>query len=258
MSSTTQAPIRDPGLHSEEARCRKQYMVDLFVVQAKNYDFHDDVYGLYAHRLWVRTMLAIINRFMKGRRRARMLDLACGTGFVTFNVARRYSNIDIDGFDISPDMVAVARQRYECGFKGQPIKFWVGDAELPYGDSQYDIITTSFAFRNFVNKGLATDNVFRALKPGGVFIIQDLTKPECQPLRGLYYFYMKYVLSLFTRLLGTEKSAAAWLLHSVTIMPANAQIKSLLESKGFTNVSARSLSLGIACIIAGYKPEQSK
>lgn len=255
MKSATEVTIKDPGFDSPQARERKQYMVDLFVNQAKNYDFHDDVYGLYAHRYWVLSLLKVVKKFMRNRPHADMLDLACGTGFVTFNIARRYENVDIDCFDISPDMLAVARQRKEKNFKNRDINFWEGDAEVPFGEEKYDIITTSFAFRNFANKNLAAENVFKALKPGGVFIIQDLTMPEHQPLRGLYTFYMKYILPTFTRLLGTEKTAAGWLLKSVRMMPRNAEIQTMLESKGFTGTSRKSMTFGIACLIVGYKPE---
>jgi len=256
MKSASELSIEDPGLDSIEAQQRKQYMVDLFVTQARNYDLHDDIYGLYAHRLWVLSLLRVVRSFMQGRSSARMLDLACGTGFVTFNVAKRYGNIDIDGFDISPDMIAVARERHGKGFKERDFNFWVGDSEIAYAENKYDIVTTSFAFRNFTNKNLAAENVFKALKPGGVFIIQDLTKPERQPLKGLYLFYMKRVLPVITRMLGTEKTAAAWLYKSIQMMPRNAELKALLESKGFRGVYYKSMTLGIACLIVGYKPQE--
>lgn len=256
MKSAVETPIKDPGFDSEEAQQRKKYMLDLFVTQAKNYDFHDDVYGLYAHRIWVLSLLKVIKRFMKGRTEAKMLDLACGTGFITFNVARRHKDIAIDGFDISPHMIAVAEERRQKRFKGRDIRLWISDAEVSYGENKYDIVTTSFAFRNFVNKNLAADNVFKALKPGGVFIIQDLTKPEHQPMKGFYIFYMKFILPIITRILGTEKTAAGWLIKSVKMMPKNAEIKALLKSRGFANVYYKSMSLGIACLIVGYKPEE--
>lgn len=258
MSSLAEAPIHDPGFDSEEAHKRKQYMVDLFVVQAKNYDFHDDVFGLYAHRFWMRTVLKIMGRFLKDLKHVDMLDLACGTGFVTFNTARNFDNVDIEAFDISPDMLAVAKERYEKYFKGRNIKFWRGDAEVPFGEEKYDLVTTSFAYRNFANKGIATENVFNALKPGGLFIIQDLTKPERHPMRGLYIFYMKYILPVLTGILGTEKSAARWLYKSAMMMPTNGQIVKLMESKGFEKCQYKSLSLGIACVIWGFKPEKSE
>ena len=251
----TITPVKDPGFDSDEARKRKKYMVDLFVVQAKNYDLHDDIYGFYAHRFWVRTMVKIIQKFMHGKKRADMLDMGCGTGFVTYNVARKMHNIDIESFDLSPDMIKVAEQRYAKGFKGRKIKFWVADAEVPFGKNKYDIVTTSFAYRNFANKHLATKNVFNALKPGGIFIIQDLTKPEKHPMKGLYAFYMKYILPIVAKILGTEKSAAGWLKKSTDMMPANAQIQKILEDNGMVNCYYKSLTGGIACIVVGFKPE---
>ena len=256
MKSAVETLIKDPGFNSEEAQQRKKYMVDLFVTQAKNYDFHDDVYGLYAHRIWVLSLLKVIKRFMKGRTEAKLLDLACGTGFITFNVAGRHKNIAIDGFDISPHMIAVAEARRQKGFKDRDIKFWVSDAEVAYGENKYDIVTTSFAFRNFVNKNLAADNVFKALKPGGVFIIQDLTKPEYQPIKGLYLFSMKYLLPILAKILGIEKRASRYLYNSVLTMPKNAEIKALLKSRSFERVSYKSMSFSIACIITGYKPKE--
>lgn len=256
MNGIVETHIKDPGLDSEEAQRRKQYMVELFDYQAKSYDFHDDIIGMGVHRRWVRDITKVVKRFMQGRTRARMLDLACGTGFVTFSVARRFDNIDIDGFDISPEMVAVASRRLENGFEDRGINLWVGDAELACGENKYDIVTTCFAFRNFANKSLAAENVFRALKPGGIFIIQDLTKPEHQPLKGIYLFAMKYLLPIPARILGTEKRAPRYLYDSVVLMPANAVIKKLLENRGFESVSYKSQSFGIACLVVGYKPEE--
>ncbi len=254
MKGANELSIEDPGLDSIEAQQRKQYMVDLFVTQAKNYDLHDDIYGFYAHRLWVLSLLRVVKSFMQGRSSARMLDLACGTGFITFNVAKRFDNIDIDGFDISPEMVAVARKRYQKSFKGRNIEFWVGDAELPCGEGRYDIVTTCFAFRNFANKSLAVENVFKALKPGGVFIIQDMTKPERQPLRAVYLFALKHLLPVLARILGTEKGAARDLYNAVQLMPRNAEIKALLEGKGFAAVSCKGRTMGMGCIVVGNKP----
>jgi len=230
-------------------------MVDLFVRQAEHYDFHDDVYGFYAHHLWVRSLLKVVKDQMRRTEYAQMLDLACGTGFVTYKVASRHRNIDVDGFDLSPHMLEVAKGRKERDFKDRNINFWVGDSEESFGENKYDIVTVSFAWRNFVNKNLATANVFKSLKPGGVFIIQDLTKPEHQPMQGLYLFYMKYILPLMTRILGTEKSADQWLLKSVKMMPKNIEIKEILEKAGFENTYYKSMSLGIACLVVGYKPK---
>ena len=185
-----------------------------------------------------------------------MLDLACGTGFVTFRMAKKYPEIKIDAFDISPDMLDVAKARKENLFPGRDITIWKGDSEVAFGENKYDLITVSFAWRNFVNKNLATKNVFNALKPGGMFIIQDLTKPERHPMKGLYLFYMKNLLPILTKILRTEKSADEWLLKSVQMMPKNAEIGQILEGAGLIDIKWKSLSFGIACLVWGFKPKE--
>jgi|GEM_PF-678762 len=258
VKSIPETYTEDPGFDSEAAKKRKQYMVDLFVKQAKNYDFHDDIYGLYAHRFWMKQTMKIIDRHFVNYDKVQMLDLACGTGFVTFNVAKKHDKVDIDAFDISPDMLEVAKARKEKSFPERNIKIWHGDSEVPFGENKYNIVTVSFAWRNFANKNLATKNVFNALKPGGVFIIQDLTKPEGNPMKGLYMFYMKRILPIMTAILRTEKSADEWLLKSVVMMPKNADIMKILEHAGFENVQSRYMSFGIACLVWGYKPDNVK
>ncbi len=190
---------------------------------------------------------------MAARKSATMLDLACGTGFIAFRIARKHHNIDIDGFDITPEMVAVAKARKDKDFKERNINFWVGDSEVPYGKEKYDIITTCFAFRNFANKSLAAENVFQALKPGGIFIIQDMTKPEEGIIRKIYLFALKNMLPIVSRVLGIARSSPGYLYNTVMLMPRNEDIKMLLESKGFQNAYFKSLSLGMGCIIVGFK-----
>ena len=118
---------------------------------------------------------------------------------------------------------------------------------------KYDIITTCFAFRNFANKSLAVENVFQALKPGGIFIIQDMTKPERGLFRKLYLFALKNMLPVVSKILGIAKTSPGYLYNTVMLMPKNKDIKTLLESKGFTDVYYKSLSSGMGCLVVGYK-----
>ncbi|WP_407075667.1 methyltransferase domain-containing protein [Natronococcus wangiae] len=58
--------------------------------------------------LWKRRMIAMI---ANDRGYDRNLDLACGTGIVTFDLASRYPNAEVVGLDVSPNMLSVARDR---------------------------------------------------------------------------------------------------------------------------------------------------
>jgi len=231
-------------------------MVRLFNYQAPHYDLHDDLIGLGIHRGWGRDVVREVGRFMQGRRSAYMLDLACGTGFITFNVARNFTNIRIDAFDITPGMIEEANKRKAKKFSQRDINFWVGDAEIPYGEAKYNLVTTCFAFRNFANKNLAAQNVFTALKPGGTFILQDMTKPEKGLFRALYLFAFKHLMPLVARLVGTEKGAPHYLYSSVMSMPKNDDIGLILTSKGFINVHHRYQSWGMGTLVVAEKPKE--
>ncbi|MCL2474578.1 MAG: class I SAM-dependent methyltransferase [Chloroflexi bacterium] len=249
--------IKDPGFDSEWSRKRKQDVLDLFSVQAKTYDRDDNLIGGMLHHNWCKVTMKHVGEFVKNKDKVQMLDLACGTGFITYNVAKRFNNVEIDAFDITKEMVDQAILRYEKEGCGRHIRFWVGDAEVSYGSEKYDLITNCFAFRNFANKKLAVQNVFDALRPGGMYIIQDMTKAEKGPFRAMYLFALKRLLPIAARIIGIRAESPRYLYGTVLLMPTNQQITDLLEEVGFRSTGSVYLSSGMGCIITGYKPNNS-
>jgi len=254
MNDAVKASIKDPGFESEWSQNRKKDVKKLFQVQAKNYDLHDDIIGLGMHRLWARRLMKLVGDFISEREQVDLLDLGCGTGFIAFRVAQKHPSINIDGFDITPEMIEVASERRKRYFPDRNINFWVGDAEIPYGQEKYDIITTCFAFRNYANKVLAVENIYRALKPGGLLAIQEMTKPEHQPMRGIYLSALKNFLPIIGRIIGVAPASPHYLYNTVLLMPKNKEVKTLLEEKNFVNVAYKSMSFGMGTVITAYKP----
>ena len=249
--------IEDPGFDSEWSKKRKQDVLDLFSVQAKTYDRDDNLIGGMLHHNWCKVTMKRVGAFVKDKEKVQMLDLACGTGFITYNVAKRFDNVEIDAFDITKEMVDQAILRYEKEGRMRHIRFWVGDAEVPYGEEKYDLITNCFAFRNFANKRLAVQNVYKALKPGGMYIIQDMTKAEKGPFRAVYLFALKRLLPIASRIIGIRAESPRYLYGTVLLMPTNRQITDLLQEEGFEKTDSVYLSGGMGCIIVGYKPKNS-
>ena len=94
---------------------------------------------------------------------AAIFDIGCGTGLTCLPLAQRgYRNLD--GIDLSPDMVRVAGQR------GIYRELLVGDVnqQLERDDASYDgVISTGTFTHGHVGPG-PLDEIFRILKPGGV------------------------------------------------------------------------------------------
>jgi demethylmenaquinone methyltransferase/2-methoxy-6-polyprenyl-1,4-benzoquinol methylase len=83
-----------------------------------------------------------------------VLDLACGTGLVTFELGRRAKPGSlVVGLDLSPAMLSIAIRKKTRNLSNCSIEFVraVGES-LPFRDDSFSYITVGLALRNFANK----------------------------------------------------------------------------------------------------------
>ena len=115
---------------------------------------------------------------------ARVLDLACGPGWLAEFLAR--SGYDVTGIDISPDMIDIARERVRSNrfgpYEGRPlsIRFSVGDAETEdLGEERYHAAVFHDSLHHFPNPRVVLKRVISALGPGGkLYIMEGIRPPE--------------------------------------------------------------------------------
>lgn len=105
-----------------------------------------------------------------------VLDLGCGAGHASFAVAPAAASVT--AFDLSPQMLAVvdgvARER---GFVH--LRTVQGDvAALPFDDAAFCMVVTRFSAHHWRDVPAALREVRRVLKPGGLFVVIDITAPE--------------------------------------------------------------------------------
>ena len=99
----------------------------------------------------------------------KLLEVPVGTGVLTMPVYKTLPNADITCLDYSESMMATARYRAEnMGISN--IQFRQGDVgSLPYEDGSFDLVLSLNGFHAFPDKEAAYREVFRVLKPGGIF-----------------------------------------------------------------------------------------
>ncbi|MDI6906008.1 MAG: methyltransferase domain-containing protein [Thermoanaerobacterales bacterium] len=104
-----------------------------------------------------------------------VLDVACGNGATALYLARAFG-CRVIGVDLGAENIARARRKAAAeGLDGR-VEFVRGDAEkLPVPGGSCDAVISECAFCTFPDKPAAAAEMYRALRPGGVLGISDMT-----------------------------------------------------------------------------------
>jgi len=121
---------------------------------------------------------------MKDRRDARVLDLGCGGGHVTFNVAPLVR--EVVAYDLSREMLdVVARAAGERGLRN--VTTQQGTVEsLPFEDRSFDVVLSRFSAHHWRDLDAGLREAARVLKTGGMIAIVDSVAPGV-PLIDTYF-----------------------------------------------------------------------
>lgn len=124
-----------------------------------------------------------IAELVRGRREARVLDLGCGGGHVSFTVAPEVG--EVVAYDLSPDMLtAVTRVAVDRGFDN--LRTECGRAEkLPFGDAAFGIVATRYSAHHWRDLKAALKEARRVIRPCGFAIFADAVTPG-EPLRDTF------------------------------------------------------------------------
>ena len=114
-----------------------------------------------------------------GKSEARVLDLGCGGGHVSFAVTRHVH--EVVAYDLSPDMLAVvANAARERGFGNLSTQQGVAE-NLPFADASFDYVFSRYSTHHWRDLDLGLREAARVLKPGGTAAFVDTVAPG-QPL----------------------------------------------------------------------------
>jgi demethylmenaquinone methyltransferase/2-methoxy-6-polyprenyl-1,4-benzoquinol methylase len=249
---------RPPGAadeHEASARVR-----EMFTRIAPRYDFLNHLLSFSLDRVW-RHRTAARFRHILERPEARVLDLCCGTGDLTFALdrARAAELGDIDRHDGSPrlsnhrepivgsDFVEgmLVRARKKAAAGDRDTLFTAADAlNLPFADSSFDLVTSAFGFRNLANYELGLVEFARVLHKGGELGILEFTEPETGPMAGLFRFYFQKILPRIGGAISGDKEAYDYLPGSVSKFPSPPELAALMEKHGFADVQIASWNFG--------------
>lgn len=249
MSQNNANDTADFGFRSVPRSEKSTLVREVFNSVAGKYDIMNDLMSLGIHRLWKREFLTMLDP----RPHYKLLDLAAGTGDITFGWLKRGGGPVVMS-DINESMLNVGRDRATAnGYLGD-IEFLVADAEkLPLPDRKFDRISMAFGLRNCTNKDKVIAEAFRLLRPGGRFMVLEFSKLQIAGLEKLYDTWSFQALPKIGGVVAKDSESYQYLAESIRMFPPQEELKRMFETAGFERVSYRNLSGGIAAIHAGWK-----
>lgn len=114
----------------------------------------------------------------------RALELGCGRGVGAELILALFDLHSVDGFDLDPRMVALARRRLEGRHEA---RFWVGSGvSLPAVDESYDAVFEFGIVHHIHDWRRAVAEMARVLKPGGRLYAEEVLEPFIRGTRWLF------------------------------------------------------------------------
>jgi demethylmenaquinone methyltransferase/2-methoxy-6-polyprenyl-1,4-benzoquinol methylase len=182
---------------------------------------------------------------------AHCLDIACGTGDITFRLAAKYPAGHIVGLDVTEPMIDYARERNTFS----NITFTLQDmCRTNFPNESFDIVTGGYALRNAPNLEGALVEIRRVMKPGATAAFLDFSKPPNHFLQKTKEMLLKIWGGFWGILLHRNHQLYTYIAESLKQYPDRNALKQLISKLGFTNIRSRKHFLGFAETIFFQKP----
>jgi len=235
--------------YKDQQGTKKEQVAQMFNSIAPRYDFLNHFLSMGIDKIWRKKAISKL----KDRNITYLLDIATGTGDFAIT-ASKIKDIIITGIDISDQMLAVGREKLNKLNLQDRVNFLTGDSEnIEFPDNSFEAITVAFGVRNFENLNKGLSEMYRVLKPEGLAVILEFSKPKAFPVKQIYNFYFKFILPSLGKLVSKDNSAYTYLPESVSLFPDGRHFIVELEKAGFTKCTSKSLTFGIATIYTGEK-----
>jgi demethylmenaquinone methyltransferase / 2-methoxy-6-polyprenyl-1,4-benzoquinol methylase len=228
---------------------QKQYVRRLFDSIAYRYDLLNHLLSGGVDFYWRRTAIDTL----ASRKPKRILDVATGTADFAI-AALRVNPEEVVGVDISESMLEFGRRKLIAKKLSDKIRLETGDAEnLEFPDNHFDAAIVAFGARNFENLERGLGEMRRVLKTHGTLVVLEFSRPRGFPFKQLYFLYFLNILPLVGRIVSKDKDAYRYLPDTVMQFPDGEEFLDVLRKIGFSSVTQRSLTFGIATIYCGEK-----
>ncbi len=222
-----------------------------FNTVAGKYDLMNTLLSFGIHHLWKRAAVKMLG-IKKGDW---IIDVCGGTGDLSILAARAAgSSGRVILYDINWAMMEKGRSKVAGSSSGKKIEYVQGDAErISFPTQRFEAAMVGFGIRNLTHMEKGFREMYRILKPGGRLLCLEFSQPTAPLFRRLYDLYSLYIMPRLGEFIVGSKQAYTYLPESIRMFPLPDELTAILEGVGFSHVTHRRLTNGIAVVHLGIK-----
>ena len=182
----------------------------------------------------------------------RALDLACGTGSLTRDLARRVGPEGyVLGIDFSEGMLQAAKRR-----PAPNIEYRLGDATDLEGvpSKSFDAATIAYGARNIPDLGALFSEMARCVAPGGTVVCLEIARPTGRVSGAFYGLWFDKIVPWLGGKVSGDAEAYSYLPESVKAFVAPEELAGIMKSNGLQDATWNRLAGGIITLHCGRKP----
>jgi demethylmenaquinone methyltransferase / 2-methoxy-6-polyprenyl-1,4-benzoquinol methylase len=195
---------------------------------------------------------AVDNHIAQG---AEVLDVCSGTHDIPLRLLALDPTLKIHAVDGSVHMTAEGQRR--ARERNLTIQARVCDAHvLPFPDNSFDAVTLQFASRH-LEIIRAFREIYRVLKPGGVFCHNDMLRPTSRIVEGPYLTYLRLSVWLTAKIFGSSAESmkcVGYFADAIRHFYTPGELSELLAGLGFVGIESRSFLTGVMSYHISRKP----
>lgn len=236
--------------YNSEEESKKGQVTKMFDRIAPYYDLLNRVLSAGIDVWWRKKAIATL----KDSKPQRILDVATGTADLAMEAAKSLQPEHITGLDISVKMLDIGKEKIRKAGLNDVIQLESGDSEnMKYADGSFDAVMAAFGVRNFENLEKGLSEMQRVVRPGGMIMVLEFSKPRFFPLKQIFNVYFKYLLPVIGKIKSKDPKAYQYLYESVQAFPDYDHFTAILEDAGFKNARFKALTGGICTIYTAEK-----
>ena len=181
----------------------------------------------------------------------RIIDQACGTGILTFKIARTFPCCHVVGVELREEYLGIARQK-AATLNLANVEFILGRAEDIVLDEPFDCITSSYLAK-YAELEVLLRNAAKMLRPGGVLVMHDFIYPSGRFFPEVWHFYFKVLQALGTWKYPEWQTAFEELPAVLRTTLWVRQLMAALEQNAFSHLRVERLTFATSAVVTAIK-----